>query len=162
MPYTLRQQEYIDSVEGEAHMSAVEIIGELELALNAGREWHLVLHALPGPDHGWVLVAVNPKSRHSRPYVTIGAYSDSERGWRDKWGNSFDGQVVRWMQLPAYPTGDPPTTHCRWQQTSDTYDPPWRGECGILWQFDDGDPADNLINYCPRCGRPVSVVEGQA
>ena len=30
MTYTPKQQEYIDSVGGAAHMSAVEIIGELE------------------------------------------------------------------------------------------------------------------------------------
>lgn len=29
--YTTRQKEYIDSVEGEAHMSAVKIIGELDI-----------------------------------------------------------------------------------------------------------------------------------
>lgn len=33
--YSHRQMEYIDSVEGAAHMSAVEIIGELEAALVA-------------------------------------------------------------------------------------------------------------------------------
>ena len=30
MEYTLKQKQYIDSVEGHAHMSAVNIIGELE------------------------------------------------------------------------------------------------------------------------------------
>lgn len=30
MPYTPMQQKYIDSVDGRAHQSAVEIIGELE------------------------------------------------------------------------------------------------------------------------------------
>ena len=33
--YTPKQQEYINSVDGNAHMSAVEIIGELEECHNA-------------------------------------------------------------------------------------------------------------------------------
>lgn len=33
--YTPKQQEYINSVDGNAHMSAVEIIGELEERHNA-------------------------------------------------------------------------------------------------------------------------------
>jgi hypothetical protein len=33
MTYTPKQQEYIDSIDGAAHQSAVEIIGELEKRL---------------------------------------------------------------------------------------------------------------------------------
>jgi len=34
MDYLLKQKEYIDSVEGNAHQSAVRIIGELEAGIN--------------------------------------------------------------------------------------------------------------------------------
>lgn len=36
--YTQKQQEYINSVDGNAHMSAVEIIGDLEARHNALKE----------------------------------------------------------------------------------------------------------------------------
>lgn len=36
--YTPKQQEYINSVDGNAHMSAVKIIGDLEARHNALRE----------------------------------------------------------------------------------------------------------------------------
>ena len=38
MNYSLKQKEYIDSVEGNAHQSAVRIIGELETELAEARK----------------------------------------------------------------------------------------------------------------------------
>lgn len=53
-------------------------------------------------------------------------------------------------------------SHCGWRR-SDEFDEPWAGDCGILWVFTDaGAPQEHGVNFCPRCGRPVSVVEGQA
>jgi len=44
--YTKKQMEYIDSVDGQAHMSAVKIIGDLEKEL-AKHEWVSVEDRLP-------------------------------------------------------------------------------------------------------------------
>ena len=38
MEYTHKQMEYIDSVEGDAHQSAVRIIGELQAELTEARK----------------------------------------------------------------------------------------------------------------------------
>ena len=42
MEYTKMQKRYIDSVGGEAHQSAVEIIGELENALRNTLSVHVI------------------------------------------------------------------------------------------------------------------------
>lgn len=48
---------------------------------------------------------------------------------------------------------------CRWR-LYDEYEEPWQGGCGILWVFTDaGTPQEHGVNFCPRCGRSVLVVE---
>ncbi len=32
--------------------------------------------------------------------------------------------------------------------------------CGVLWTFSYGDPSDNDLNYCPKCGRKVEEFRG--
>lgn len=63
------------------------------------------------------------------------------------------------LPLPAAATYRQP--QCHWQLT-DEYEEPWQGSCGILWVFTDaGTPQEHGVNYCPRCGRAVLVVEGE-
>jgi hypothetical protein len=33
----------------------------------------------------------------------------------------------------------------------------WSGSCGAEWQFFDDGPVENSMNFCPGCGKPVSV-----
>lgn len=33
----------------------------------------------------------------------------------------------------------------------------WSGSCGVEWQFFDDGPIENSMNFCPGCGKPVSV-----
>lgn len=33
----------------------------------------------------------------------------------------------------------------------------WIGSCGAEWQFFDDGPVENSMNFCPGCGKPVSV-----
>lgn len=28
-------------------------------------------------------------------------------------------------------------------------------KCGLAWQFNDGGPEENEMNYCPKCGRRI-------
>ena len=48
------------------------------------------------------------------------------------------------------PAGDAPDA-CYWHGDDNGC---WKGSCGIEWYFEDGDPDDNGVNHCPRCGRP--------
>lgn len=40
---------------------------------------------------------------------------------------------------------------CYWEIDDDMMGT-WRGSCGILWVFPNGDHVDNGMRYCPRCG----------
>jgi len=48
-----------------------------------------------------LLVAVL-KSGSRRPEVNIGFFG-RDRGWRTRWGKTFDGTVTHWMPLPEVP-----------------------------------------------------------
>jgi len=41
---------------------------------------------------------------------------------------------------------------CTWGETPEY----WESDCGMLWVFTDGGPAENQMRYCPGCGRNVS------
>ena len=40
---------------------------------------------------------------------------------------------------------------CVWSRGDDDTDK-WEGSCGVAWSLSEGTPADNGMNYCPRCG----------
>jgi len=40
---------------------------------------------------------------------------------------------------------------CTWGETTEY----WESDCGMLWVFTDGGPAENQVRYCPGCGRRV-------
>ena len=58
MKYTLQQQKYIDSVDGNAHMTAVTIIGLLENALKAQKRL-LICYRIGGHPPEWVFTALD-------------------------------------------------------------------------------------------------------
>jgi len=88
-----KQQEYIDSVDGAAHMSAVRIIAELEAALTAAKERTMAIRIIfdgpPGPDAGQ-FVEVETDTGES---ISIGEWIDRKDGY---W-------ALRIAKLPAPP-----------------------------------------------------------
>lgn len=47
-----------------------------------------------------------------------------------------------------------PRVHGRWEETDDGWNE-WYyrcSACGCEWFLEDGTPAENGMNYCPRCG----------
>ena len=40
---------------------------------------------------------------------------------------------------------------CVWSRADDDTDL-WEGSCGVAWVLWEGTPAENGMNYCPRCG----------
>ena len=45
---------------------------------------------------------------------------------------------------------------CKWVFEGE--DSGWQTNCGKLWAFIEGGPADNGVTYCHGCGKPVVVV----
>lgn len=40
---------------------------------------------------------------------------------------------------------------CVWSRADDDTDL-WEGSCGVAWSLSEGQPSENGMNYCPRCG----------
>lgn len=49
---------------------------------------------------------------------------------------------------------------CEWKYVD--VDSCWSGACGVLWQFEDGTPEDNEMNFCPQCGQPLHTILPEA
>lgn len=45
-----------------------------------------------------------------------------------------------------------------WKDMADWDGNTWEADCGACWVFIDEGPAQNEMNYCPKCGRKVSVL----
>lgn len=58
MKYTAQQQKYLDSVDGQAHMSAVKIIGLLEKTIKAQARL-LFAYRVGGQPPEWVFDALD-------------------------------------------------------------------------------------------------------
>ena len=39
---------------------------------------------------------------------------------------------------------------CEWTENADGL---WTGACSLNWAFESGGPAENGMNFCPKCGR---------
>jgi len=38
----------------------------------------------------------------------------------------------------------------------------WRcSRCGLMWNLEVGGPAENEMNYCPKCGRKIACVKSR-
>jgi len=47
---------------------------------------------------------------------------------------------------------------CEWVQT-DEDGGSWKcNECDFRWDFIDGDPFENDMKYCPKCGKPIKAI----
>ena len=50
----------------------------------------------------------------------------------------------------------PPTpNHCKWRDDDEF----WQTDCGLEWWLCDGTPAENNMNYCPKCGGEIETPE---
>jgi len=45
--------------------------------------------------------------------------------------------------------------YCNWQ-IHDEEANAWESECGLVWWFEVGEPKENEMNYCPKCGRHLT------
>jgi len=52
------------------------------------------------------------------------------------------------------PKGEDRENVCGWEQDDDGF---WHSECGRLWEFNEGDPKENLWVFCHGCGKPVKA-----
>ena len=49
---------------------------------------------------------------------------------------------------------------CRWNLSTDFDCVIWSSDCGLDWQFSNPEtPAENEMNYCPKCGKNLEVAE---
>ena len=47
---------------------------------------------------------------------------------------------------------------CHWKpEMMSDEDEAWRSDCGEVWSFFEGDPADNDVKFCQGCGRRVEI-----
>jgi len=46
---------------------------------------------------------------------------------------------------------------CNWIYDED--DDSWEGDCGIKFTLYQGEPKDNEMHYCPKCGSKLVVKE---
>lgn len=67
---------------------------------------------------------------------------------------SGDGSL-RWP-CPVHPGNSPiiPDS-CTWHCEEDINN--WHSDCGYQFQFMEGGPEDNGVNFCPKCGKSVAV-----
>jgi hypothetical protein len=60
------------------------------------------------------------------------------------------------FQTPLYTTPPAQPAACTWSQVDDEHTPDtWEADCGAMWTFTDGGPADNDMKFCPKCGKHV-------
>ena len=45
-------------------------------------------------------------------------------------------------------------SECEWMHNSDGV---WTSDCGATWEFIDGGPTENNMNYCHKCGRVLRI-----
>jgi hypothetical protein len=61
--------------------------------------------------------------------------------------------IYEWTHLYTSPQPAQQEPVCQWKREYDDHMPDtWRGDCGVLWTFTDGSPADNGMKYCCGCG----------
>lgn len=46
--------------------------------------------------------------------------------------------------------------NCEWHLEDDEAGA-WESACGELWCFEDGDPEDNGMKFCPFCGKRLTM-----
>lgn len=51
---------------------------------------------------------------------------------------------------------EPVADWCNWMPDDDSGDT-WKGDCGILWMFNDDGPSENGVKFCHNCGKQVAL-----
>ena len=85
-------------------------------------------------------------------YIEEYSELEPETGYHNlKWCAMEEAKDVLSM-LPAVDAA--PVVHGRWEEVDDGWGE-WYyrcSACGCEWFLEDGTPAENGMNYCPRCG----------
>jgi hypothetical protein len=81
----------------------------------------------------------------------------------DEWTESNN---VWDAMLAAAPQPDEPIPiahgFCTWKHTDDVHMPDtWEADCGAMWSFIEGGPKDNNMNFCHKCGKPLTEAAPQ-
>jgi Lar family restriction alleviation protein len=77
------------------------------------------------------------------------------------WGNSMGGilagrnRLVAALGKPAPVAVD--EAKCIWVENDDGIN---EGTCGVMWEFIAGGVLDNMVNFCPQCGKSVAIGQG--
>lgn len=59
-------------------------------------------------------------------------------------------------------TETPPPATCDWKQETDHDCDYWDTACGEAFQFNDGGPRENKMQFCPYCGRAIAARRARA
>jgi len=63
----------------------------------------------------------------------------------------------RGFEGPARLAREADAVRCVWSQQD--YDGAhWAANCGADWEFFDGGPVDNKVQFCPVCGNQITAV----
>lgn len=70
------------------------------------------------------------------------------------WEKYEDGQIAKDVINDIKPADVVPVTHAQWIDHTEEADAGyWEcSSCGKPWLLIEGTPAENEMNYCPRCG----------
>lgn len=50
-----------------------------------------------------------------------------------------------------------PDMFCTWEQEGEDSER-FNSDCGMSFYFEDGEPEENEFKFCPKCGKPLTVV----
>jgi hypothetical protein len=52
---------------------------------------------------------------------------------------------------------------CDWHYDDDGgYCDSWNGTCGIMWAFGEDGPVENEVNFCPKCGKRINIINEES
>ena len=77
------------------------------------------------------------------------------------WGNSMGGILAGRNRLAAALGKPAPVAvdeaKCIWVENDDGIN---EGTCGVMWEFIAGGVLDNMVKFCPQCGKSVAIGQG--
>lgn len=81
----------------------------------------------------------------------LAAMSDDEFEARCKWLTD----EINANNQNKQPLAPRSLTPCTWRSDEEDH---WTAACGLAWWICDGTPAENNINFCPKCGGRITEV----
>lgn len=109
---------------------------------------------LPAVPEGWVMVPKEPTAEMISSGISA-HYDRSKIQIHDRPAAgpmecAYAAMIAAAPQLPAK------AESCLWSSNDEGV---WEGQCGLEWQFFDGDssPQDNGAKFCPRCGGLIAA-----